>query len=318
MSLCIEQIGCASDCNDDEKLNVDEALEINGSQPVAKCSMPIIIAEKQLEKQNDDQLVTKPENYDDHAALQPASINGYGCCFVRCNATFDQETELHCHVQKLHAVRQHIHRSERTSNRYVCDICQLGFKCGKTFERHKNGWKLKQNNVCSHCGKGFLTPGALKDHVQQLHIDSSPQFHCEYCGKQFMKKSLLKLHLVTHQQDRRYGCDQCDARFHFGYQLKKHQQAVHTKEFPYECQHCNHKMPNKHRYDLHLRMHTGEKPYPCRHGCGRKFAHATDRRRHEMVSHTGEKPHRCNSCSKAYVRRRELRQHYQHFPAHVS
>uniref|UniRef100_A0A182Q0T3 C2H2-type domain-containing protein n=1 Tax=Anopheles farauti TaxID=69004 RepID=A0A182Q0T3_9DIPT len=241
----------------------------------------------------------------------------YGCCFVRCNAMFDQVTDLHSHVQELHAVRQGIHKRERKSDQHVCAICQMSFNNERTLQRHRDNWQLKQDNVCCQCGKGFTSGSALRQHEQLQHTDTKLQFQCDICGKHFKKKSLLKLHLITHQTVRRFGCDECDARFHFGYHLKRHQQAVHrTDSFPYKCEHCERKMPDKMRYDQHVRMHTGEKPYACRYECGRTYSHTSDRRRHEMMSHTGEKPHRCGVCSVTYVRRRELQLHYQKYPSH--
>ncbi|XP_052869515.1 zinc finger protein 84-like [Anopheles cruzii] len=249
------------------------------------------------------------------SSVQPSRLE-HVCCFLRCEASFDRRQDLLEHVELKHAARRRIHVRERTSQRHVCVICQLGFGSEQNLHRHLYQRYLKKTSICSFCGKGFKRPTLLRQHEQVEHTDTAPQFECAVCGKKFKKQSLLKLHLVTHEAERKFSCEHCSSQFHFRHQLKKHQQTVHATEFPYECSFCDRKMPNKNSYDLHLRTHTGEKPFVCRHGCCRAFSHSTDRRRHEMVAHTDEKPHRCAVCQTAYVRRRQLLQHFQRYPEH--
>ncbi|XP_050087413.1 zinc finger protein 569-like [Anopheles aquasalis] len=239
-----------------------------------------------------------------------------GCCFLRCNASFDSHKQLLHHVEEQHAVRRRIHVSERTQHDFVCEVCQLGFSKEKNLLAHQNRCALKKGNICTSCGKGFKHPSGLEEHVLIEHSDAPPKFECDQCGKLFKKKSLIKLHMVTHQLNREFACEQCDRQFHFRYQLKQHKRTVHATEFPYECAYCDRKLPDKGRYDVHMRSHTGEKPYGCRFECGRSFTNSTDRRRHEMVAHTGERPHQCPTCKVSYARHRTLQQHFQKNPTH--
>ncbi|ETN60902.1 hypothetical protein AND_007462 [Anopheles darlingi] len=239
-----------------------------------------------------------------------------GCCFLRCSASFGTHKQLLDHVEEQHAVRRRIHGSERTSHDFVCEVCQLGFCKEKNLIAHQNRFSLKKANICTFCGKGFKHPSGLEEHILIEHSDVPPRFECDQCGKIFKKKSLIKLHMVTHQRNREFTCDQCDRQFHFRYQLKQHNRTVHATEFPYECTYCDRKLPDKGRYDVHMRSHTGEKPYGCRFECDRSFTNSTDRRRHEMVAHTGERPHHCPTCKVSYARHRSLQQHFQKNPNH--
>lgn len=259
-----------------------------------------------------DYSANEKKNFSQPKPQQSSKVSGFACCFLRCSTIFDQEPELMAHVEEQHAPRRVINLSQRTSEQFVCSVCQRNFSSHPLLLLHRNR-TLKKKHICSHCGEPFLIPSKLRDHERLVHSQSTSPLHpCEVCGKAFRTPNLLKAHQLTHDERRDFACEQCPARFKFRFQLRKHLNGVHPTNFPYQCAFCEKKFAVKAKHDLHVRSHTGAKPYTCRYeACGKQFSHVTDRKRHEMGLHTGERPYRCDHCLVGFIRKRELLIHAQ-------
>lgn len=245
------------------------------------------------------------------------TISMYVCCFVRCWDGFNTEDELLAHVQQVHDGKRRENdltcsKQNTASKQHICSVCHRPFESESKLLFHHSYKQKRDEYICLECGKSFHKPSLLRDHEQKDHSALSPEYGCDICGKSFWKQSVLKTHRKIHVPYENVPCSEpgCELVFRDAALMKRHCRNVHG-ELPWQCRFCPKKLRTKEAIDIHERVHTGEKPFPCRHGCERRFAHATDRVRHERSVHTNEKPHKCDQCNAAYVRRRELVLHLQ-------
>lgn len=240
----------------------------------------------------------------------------YVCCFVRCWDGFNTEDELLAHVQQVHDGKRRendlaILKQSKALKTHICSVCHRLFESESKLHCHLSYKQRRDEYICLECGKSFHKTSLLRDHELKDHSTLSPQHGCEVCGKHFWKESVLKTHRKIHVPFENVQCSEpgCELVFRDTALMKRHCRNVHG-EMPWQCRFCPKKLRTKEAIDIHERVHTKEKPFACRHGCDRRFAHATDRVRHERSVHTSEKPHKCDQCTAAYVRRRELVLHF--------
>lgn len=113
-------------------------------------------------------------------------------------------------------------------------------ECGKTFahklrlERHFRQMHQKDKlHYCSLCGRGFLYPSLVQQHVCK-HPEASPPVNaksCPICGKLFAATYDMNAHAETHNpnRERKFSCDYCQMTFTTLSYAKKHMRRVHKK-----------------------------------------------------------------------------------------
>ncbi|XP_076661258.1 uncharacterized protein LOC143365199 [Halictus rubicundus] len=142
---------------------------------------------------------------------------------------------------------------------------------------------------------------------------------------------------VAENEEKKYSCVVCEARFKGSGGLRNHYKIVHGTGPIFKCDECGKEFPLKERLKLHVRTHTGFKPYKCPE-CEKSFARggqlAQHRRSHSQVKpyrcglcsgtftcaanlalhvkrHNGQKDHKCEICGRAFVRRDALKKHLE-------
>ncbi|XP_058056603.1 zinc finger protein 888-like [Anopheles bellator] len=244
----------------------------------------------------------------------------YCCCFTRCQQEYNTENELLSHALEAHSGRRNENEimskkqhPDLYSGSLYCPICLRVFESARKLAQHRLYKARAEKNRCHHCGRCFIKPHALREHQEREHLDLPPQHECEICGKHFQNRTTLLHHQSVHGPFKKIPCaaENCDIVFRDERLMRRHFRNVHAEHTPYECPHCQKKYRAKEALDIHVRCHTGDRPFPCRYdGCQRRFSHGTDRLRHERAAHTGERPHKCPSCGATFIRRRELRIHF--------
>ena len=87
--------------------------------------------------------------------------------------------------------------------------------CPNCENRNKGLSRIEKRHIChySGCGKAFVYPYQLQNHLRQ-HSGEKP-FICNWlsCGKRFMSFRVLQQHRHTHTSEKKYVCKVCSKKF---------------------------------------------------------------------------------------------------------
>lgn len=169
--------------------------------------------------------------------------------------------------------------------------------------RHKkrNDLETLHCDICQAQVKGKYN---MKIHMNNSHMNERDIPTCKICKK---KVKYMQRHMLQHETEKRYKCEECDARLTTSTSLKIHKR-IHTGERPYVCFKCGLAFVCSAKLTQHMKKHSDEKPFKCEH-CGFGFRERYVMRRHVEHVHSGNRPHTCDTCNSTFTSMKALRQH---------
>jgi uncharacterized Zn-finger protein len=192
------------------------------------------------------------------------------CIAPGCDERFSQPTLLAKHVAVHHDIRP-----------LGCTLCPQRFKRKYDLDQHiRNVHRdptlekkvVEKSHVCTHpgCESRFAFQKDLKAHMV-THSDERP-FGCTLCSKTFKLKGPLTAHMLTHSDEHPFKCTLCSVTFKRVSQLNDHTKTVHKDgnvkdvvDFPHKCTHpgCGTSFEKKSNLKGHMAIHSDERPFKC-------------------------------------------------------
>ena len=138
---------------------------------------------------------------------------------LECQRSFITDYELGVHVKVAH--------SENGGRLHKCKECPSSFEWPHELKNHINNvHEGKKDHQCTLCGRAFGTKPTLITHIKRHTKDF--KYQCETCGKKFIEPKFLRDHVkFIHLGLKDYKCDLCDAAYGDGNVLRRHKKRVH-------------------------------------------------------------------------------------------
>ena len=147
------------------------------------------------------------------------------------------DEEFQCeHCQKMFKVEKNMQKHiimHHKEKKFICERCGKSFSVKCHHDKHVLLKHTKNKNFnCDYQGENGSCDyrGATKYYLQKhMEIHAEAKLTCTHCGKAFRQPGALKSHTMTHTGERPYACTDCTYRCIQPYDLRKHFLKQHNK-----------------------------------------------------------------------------------------
>ncbi|XP_035679655.1 zinc finger protein 729-like [Branchiostoma floridae] len=240
------------------------------------------------------------ESFKEHTAVH--SHKPYNC--RTCESCFVSKMELQKHQASEHKIEKGVKLTWRDYAKYSCPNCVFRSRGYKALQKHLA--EESHSHMCKVCGRICTSRELLKSHMVSHNDQNS--FLCEECGRGFKSSDAMRRHrLQKHSEQRNHICPHCGLRFKLSNKLGRHIRTVHATDKPHKCHLCDRAYTRRDKLRDHLMTHTNERPYKCSY-CSLGF-NRKDHLNDHVKLHTGDFKFHCNNCGKGFTREKYMKEH---------
>lgn len=111
------------------------------------------------------------------------------------------------------------------------------------------------------------------------------KYECDLCEKTFSRKDGMERHQNSvHTNEFPYHCSRCRKGFYEDKDAKKHEASCTATV--YQCEECDYFVLDRNKLHSHMTKHTGDKPFECPvDHCRKRFMRKTSLYRHKNTQH---------------------------------